>query len=179
MGEMQTYTGQDFDPMNPDPERIFIEDIAHHLSLQCRYNGACREFYSVAQHSVFVSRILPEHLMLAGLLHDAAEAYLGDLIRPVKQEIALYQAIEAQLMIVVHRAFGLPKLTPEEHEFIKAADNKVLATEARDLIKHPLIPGWDWIKEIEPMGFKIEPISPADAEFGFLVRFEHLAKIRA
>jgi hypothetical protein len=176
MGEMQmqTYTGLDFDPMNPDPERINIEDIAHALSLQCRYNGHVHRFYSVAQHSVFVSYLLPRHLMLAGLLHDAAETYLGDLIRPVKQEIALYQAIEARLMIAVHRAFGLPYLNSDEQELIRVADNRVLATEARDLIKHPLIPGWDWIKEIEPLKIQINPLSSFDAEFRFLIRFNHL-----
>ena len=76
-----TYTGRQFWPLDPRPEDICIRDIAHHLSLCCRFNGACRVHYSVAQHSVMVANILPAPLRFWGLMHDATEAYVGDMVR--------------------------------------------------------------------------------------------------
>jgi uncharacterized protein len=95
---IQTYTGKQFWPLSPLPEDIVIEDIAHALSMQCRFGGHVRTFYSVAQHSVHVSLLVEPQYALWGLLHDAAEAYLVDLPRPIKKfsEMGLlYQEIEA------------------------------------------------------------------------------------
>ena len=86
---IQTMSGVIFYPLDPRPEEIRIEDIAHALSHQCRFAGHCREFYSVAEHSVRVSRELPQEFMLWGLLHDASEAYLVDLPRPIKRWSAM------------------------------------------------------------------------------------------
>src|SRR5690242_11754504 len=82
---MQTYTGRRFWPLDPRVDDIDIGDIAHHLSLVCRFAGACREFYSVAQHCVGVSYVCDPKDALWGLLHDAAEAYVGDMVRPLKR----------------------------------------------------------------------------------------------
>ncbi|MFG0247924.1 MAG: phosphohydrolase, partial [Phycisphaeraceae bacterium JB051] len=79
MSWIQTYTGKAFYPLREDPGIIDIRDIAHALSLQCRFNGHCSDFYSVAQHSVHVSEVVPQAFALWGLLHDAAEAYMSDL----------------------------------------------------------------------------------------------------
>jgi len=74
----QTYTGKQFYPLDPRPEDIDLDDIVHHLSHLCRFNGGTREFYSVAQHSVIVADALPDDFKLWGLLHDAAESFLAD-----------------------------------------------------------------------------------------------------
>ena len=81
---LSTYTGKKFYPYDPRPEQICIEDIAHGLSMLCRFAGQCRFFFSVAEHSIAVAHLLPANLKLFGLLHDASEAYLADLPRPVK-----------------------------------------------------------------------------------------------
>jgi len=84
MSQILTYTGKHVDLAAPNPVMIDPRDISHALSHQCRFNGHCREFYSVAQHSVLVAYLLPPELKLAGLLHDAPEAFLGDVVQPLK-----------------------------------------------------------------------------------------------
>ena len=79
-----TASGKRFYLRRPTPADIDAGDVAHALAHICRFNGHTREFYSVAQHSILVSRLLPDELKLAGLLHDAAEAYCGDMVKPLK-----------------------------------------------------------------------------------------------
>jgi len=79
-----TFTGRQFYPLDPCPEDIDIHDIAHHLSLICRFNGACRVFYSVAQHCCIVSDALARPYKLRGLLHDGTETYFGDMIKAIE-----------------------------------------------------------------------------------------------
>jgi 5'-deoxynucleotidase YfbR-like HD superfamily hydrolase len=95
---IQTFTGRQFWPLDPRPEDIELLDIAHALANKCRYTGHTRSFYSVAQHSVLVSEIVPAADAHWGLLHDASEAYLPDVARPVKRELAGFQEIENRLM---------------------------------------------------------------------------------
>src|SRR5690242_720613 len=85
-GQIRTYTGRAFSPLDPNPDDIVIEDIAHALSLNCRFTGHVRWHYSVAQHSVLCSEIVPSEYALTALLHDASEAYLSDIARPIKQQ---------------------------------------------------------------------------------------------
>jgi len=126
---IQTFTGIFFDPFNPRVEDVRIEDIAHALTMQCRFGGHVRKRWSVAQHSLMVSDLCPEHLKLEGLLHDASEAYLTDLPRPIKHHplLSSYRGLEADLEYAISKRFDLSWPMPDE---IKAADNAVLVAEA-------------------------------------------------
>ncbi len=128
---MQTYTGRKFWPMDPRPEEVHIEDIAHALSMMCRYNGHCKRFYSVAEHSFLVSHYVPEEFALWGLLHDASEAYIADIVRPAKRFIPDYVAAEANIMYSVIRKFELSLIEPAK---VKEIDMKICVDEARFLM---------------------------------------------
>ncbi len=170
MSWIQTYLGRQFWPLAPRGEDVDIRDIAHSLSLQCRFNGHCSEFYSVADHSVRVAEQLPHNLALWGLLHDAAEAYLGDLTRPLKRQEAArwFNEAEDRLLRVIAASFGLPWPMPAQ---VRQADDVLLVTEARDLM---VTPPADWSIAAEPLPERIQPLAPAVAEERFLVRFENL-----
>lgn len=168
----QTATGLVFWPLDPRPEEVCIEDIAHHLSNECRYNGATRAFYSVAQHSVYVSRLVPPELALWGLLHDAAEAYCKDIPKPLKRWpafAAVYGPIEARIMAAVCDHFGLPREQPPE---VKLADVRVLLAEKRDL-RGPSPRRWEE-EGIEPMAELITPWEPQLARGAFHARFNQV-----
>ena len=133
-----TYTRRWFDPLNPRVEDVNLNDIAHALSLTNRYGGHVSRPYSVAQHSVLCSMVAPEHLKLEALLHDAAEAYLGDMPKPVKDMLPDFKAAEARLEAVIRQKFGLPG---ERHpDGIVEIDRRMLVTEA----KHFGIEWWSW-----------------------------------
>jgi len=171
----QTFTGLQFWPLDPRPEEICIEDIAHALALTCRFNGHCRCFYSVAQHSYLVSQecgvLDPDWspiVQLWGLLHDAAEAYIGDMVRPLKRDMPAFKDAERAIMRAVCTRFDLPM---DEPAIVKHADNILLATEARDLMGAPPVP---WMPLPEPLPFHIAPASPDMAERMFLSMFKGL-----
>jgi uncharacterized protein len=168
---IQTYTGRQFWPLEPDPEEIVVEDIAHALSMQCRFVGHCNHFYSVAQHSVLVSRACDPRDALWGLLHDAAEAYLVDLCRPVKHEprMLAYREAEAALQRAICLRFGLPF---EEPESVRRADRALLRTEQRDLMKPPPAAWADNREGALPN--RIEPWTQIQAERSFLTSFATL-----
>lgn len=154
-----TASGRAFDLANPDPFQIVTEDLAEHLSKLCRFTGACRGFYSVAQHCCYVARFLPDRLKLAGLLHDAAEAYTGDWSSPMKvlvRELApgLIEHIHHNIERAVEARFGL-SLTREDHALIKRADLMMMATEKRDLMPPDARPGW-----FEATGFADADLPP-------------------
>lgn len=172
MSWIQTYTGKKFFPLAPRPDNIDIRDIAHSLSLQCRFNGHCQSFYSVADHSVRVAAVLPPPLQLAGLLHDAAEAYVGDLPRPVKQQLPTFADAEDSLLKAIFTHFGLPWPVPVE---VWHADDKLLATELRDLMCPAPEP---WTLDATPLPGPVIPLSPADAEAVFLRTFHELSNAR-
>jgi Predicted hydrolases of HD superfamily len=140
---LQTFTKKKFYPLYPVLDEICIEDIAHSLSLQCRFNGHCKEFYSVAQHSVLMSlRYSEPELQLYALLHDASEAYLSDLPRPLKYrpEFKFYRDAERYLQQLIYIKFGL---SSEEPPCIKKADLEMLIDEAMTPeIMYPLHPHW-------------------------------------
>lgn len=170
---MQTYSGARFYPLEPRRTQYRIEDIAHALALVNRYNGHTPVPYSVAQHSVLVSRRVEEltnntQLALWGLMHDASEAYICDVPRPLKKVMPEYRAIEARVMDAILEAFGLPLF---EHDAIRRADGELLATEARDLMG---ITDKSWGLAHQPLRMKVEPLSWHGAEEAFLGRFHAL-----
>ena len=137
--EIETCTGRFVDVMNPDPDTIDIEDITYSLSSICRFNGHSRYSYSVAQHSVMVSILMTDKLGdyrevgLWGLLHDAAEAYIGDIPRPVKHNFDGVREMEAGLMEAIAKRFDLPYPCPWK-DTLKTCDNIALVSEARCLM---------------------------------------------
>ena len=163
-----TYTGRKLSLINPQPDDIYVEDIAHHLSLICRFNGACHVHYSVAQHSILVANCVSKENELWGLLHDAAEAYIGDLVKPAKHLYGMfsYRIIENAILECVAEKFNLPKAIPTE---VIYADNAALFTEARAL-------GVDYSGWSDPI-FTVEPIffcSMNTAEKMLLTRINRL-----
>lgn len=164
---MQTYTGKQFDLVDIQIDLIDIQDIAHSLSLICRYNGHCLKFYSVAQHSVLCSRMVRgRNNKLWCLLHDAAEAYIGDITRPVKQ-IYPVKNLEDKILEKIAEKFALPFPMPS---LIKHIDNTMLATEAPQL----MAPSEDWGLVMEPVKMKITPWSPKIAKKTFLKVYNEL-----
>ncbi len=130
---MVTYSGTEVDPLNPDVESIRLEDIAHALSLLCRGGGHLKFFYSVGQHSVNCAaeaeaRGLDKKTVLACLLHDASEAYLSDIIRPVKKHLSQYLAIEQKLQDAIWEKFSL-NLSQPDLEAVAQIDDIVLYNE--------------------------------------------------
>lgn len=164
-----TYSGLPFWVMDPQPEDIRLRDIAHSLSMQCRFNGHTVEFYSVAQHSVILSHVIDPQYALEALLHDAAEAYIGDLIRPVKQHCPDWCAIDTKLDRAIRAKFGLPLEMSAE---VKRLDLVMAVTE-----KHQLLvpsPTVDWGVVPDPIDIEIVPMWPAEAKKAFLDRYEEL-----
>lgn len=131
---MQVWTGGIYWPLDPRAEEVYIEDIAHSLAMQCRYGGHCSPYYSVAEHSVHVSRLVPPHMALLGLLHDATEAYLSDVIRPLKRHLTNYKEIEQLNWLAIAERFGLPAAGIEWPEIHKA-DAAMLHAEGLALLK--------------------------------------------
>ncbi len=188
----QTYTGRMFWAQDPRPEDVFIEDIARALAMQCRFAGHCKDFYSVAQHCVLVSQLVEDQFRavaadedhvrmrsLEALLHDSAEAYIGDLVRPLKHTDfgKGYLEIEKKLTAAIAERFGVT-LDPQ-HESISEADRTLLVTEKRDLLAPPPAE-WTYAQGhgAKPIAAPIRPWSWEAAEGAFLDRFEDLNRGR-
>lgn len=130
--KIRTFTGRMIDPFDPDPEMIDLVDIAHSLSQICRFNGHTPCFYSVAEHCLLVSSLLEDHSdKLAAMLHDASEAYLTDLTRPVKYRMEKYLDVEFNLMVVISRKFGFQYPLSVA---VKDADDQALAHEWANIV---------------------------------------------
>ena len=163
-----THTGTKFHPLSPNPQNIHIEDIAHSLSLQCRFNGHSHQFYSVAEHSVRLSNIVEPDVALWGLLHDAGEAYFSDLPRPIKNQFPRFRELEDALVAIIMQKYGLP---PEMPPVVKKADDIMLITELRDIMPKSPVP---IEMDVQPLEEIIVPWSAEDAKRRFLERFEML-----
>lgn len=154
---LSTFTGGTFDLANPTAKQVDIRDIAHSLSLLCRFNGHCKRFYSVAEHSMNVADLLPNELKLWGLLHDAHEAYIGDVSRPLKKlmwfglekapgefrKFDSFEGLDQHVFAPIAERYGLETPMPAA---VKHADDIMLATEARGLLAGfdgKVVPGWD------------------------------------
>lgn len=128
---IRTFTGLDIDILNPTPEMINIEDIAHSLACTPRFGGHLPEPYSVAQHSISCMRLVPDEFKLEALLHDASEAYLGDMPRPIKIMMPDYQRMEKKLQSVISDKYKVSFPMSEE---VKKVDNEMLILEWKVLM---------------------------------------------
>ncbi len=164
-----TFTGKRFYPLAPRVEDIDIVDIAHALSNICRFTGHCSTFYSVAQHSILCAQMAPVWLKASMLLHDASEAYLCDLSRPVKHAKGMesYRTAEQRLQNLVGQRFGVEFSDPLVHEI----DNRMLMTERRDLTN--VVQSWS--VGVGPyVDLSINPMTPGQAKWEFLQQAERL-----
>ncbi|RWO20743.1 MAG: hypothetical protein EOS09_26300 [Mesorhizobium sp.] len=169
---MQTYSGFQFWPLDPRAEEIHIVDIAHALSMQCRYAGHCRRFYSVAEHSVHLARFVSPKNAMWALLHDASEAYLVDVPRPVKPDLTNYKYLETKVMAEVCKRFGLsPEMPAEVHE----VDGAIIGDERSNMA--PCVA--PWYSTGGPLGIRLAYWTPEQAEAEFLATYEMLQNMRA
>ena len=162
---MQTTTRGQFWPLDPKADEIRIEDIAHALSNICRYG---RQFYSVAEHSCHVSDHLPPDLALAGLLDDAAEAYIGDMIRPIKYSMPEYQEIDDRISAIIRKKFGIQG---ERNAEVIRVDNAILADESEQAMGGQI---YSWGLTEKPLNVRLKFWSPTIAGHEFMMRFETL-----
>jgi hypothetical protein len=166
---MQTASGRQFWPLDPRSNEIYIEDIAAHLSKLCRYGGALRDdlHYSVAEHCVHVASAAPDHLKLTALLHDGSEAYLQDVIRPIKRHLTNYETIEAELERAIAARFWL---SWPWHPEVKRLDTAILADERDQAMAPPPVP---WSQTTEPaLGVRLQFWERKQARQEFLRAFK-------
>jgi uncharacterized protein len=174
---VETYTGDKFYFLTPETQIFNLEDIAHSLSMNCRFTGHCSEFYSVAEHSWQVARMLEGcslEIQLGGLLHDASEAYITDIASPIKQHLPDYRNMEDNILKAIFTQYDLEY---PQHPAIKQADLAMLSVEA-----HHLLPSggrtWDMWKTIKrpPPNNIYKPVcmSPKQAKQLFIDKFMEL-----
>lgn len=183
-----TFSGRKFYPLDPRPEDIEISDIAHALSHACRFAGHTKELYTVAQHSVHAMQVIEwrdvnnlavdkgaeRQRALWALLHDASEAYIGDVTTPLKCELSQYRVIEDCVMNAITQKFGL---WPDEPDVVRHVDRRLCLTEARDLLPEPekfyKPAAWG---DLQPFKFRVVPWSPKTAREMFESSFWRLSK---
>jgi hypothetical protein len=173
---IQTVSGRWVNPFEPDPAQLDASDIARALANQCRFGGHSRVFYSVAQHSVIVSRVVEERGgdvedVFAALMHDASEAYLGDMPHPIKHRSALgaaFREAEAGLEETIRERFKIKANVPE----VKRVDRALLATERRTFSAE----SWHWpeLDDVEPLDLELTAWPPDKAADEFARRYAEL-----
>lgn len=164
-----TFTGRTINVFEPRPDDICIEDIAHALAHQCRYGGHTRRFYSVAEHCCILAGVAPPYLKLIALMHDAAEAYLVDVPRPIKKQLLVYYDIEAVLEQAIAKRFGL---VHPWHHAVMALDDRILEDEKQ--LRAAPAEGFGY--SFQALDVTIESLEPAIAERRFLDTFERLTR---
>lgn len=167
-GWIMTASGRKFYPLAPNCEQLALYDIAHALSMQCRWNGHTRVFYSVAQHCVLMSELCHAHPAEA-LMHDASEAYISDVPKPVKRQLPEFEAHEDRLLRKIFECWGLAYPLPKD---VKFCDEVMLRWEARDLFgddRCTQIFGPYAIAALQHLP-RISPWAPAEAESRFIQR---------
>jgi hypothetical protein len=180
---MQTASGKAFHFFGNDPEEIRIEDIAISLGNICRFGGHCR-FYSVAEHSTLVSRLLvpkrtdltreEAHRAARGLLHDASETYLGDMLQPLKYDLAMenYRALEKFVQGRIGRRFGVDFTV--DAMLVKDIDDRMLVTERKQLQGPPVKPWHPRYEQVQPLVIALECLPPPLARQAFMERWEEI-----
>lgn len=172
-----TFTGKRFFILDPVVEDIDIRDIAHSLSMQCRWTGHCKFHYSVAQHSYYCSFLGPKKEAFARLMHDASEGYVADMSRPLKHYTDAgfaYRLVEKVVQTAINQRFGLPMTEPAS---VKIADNQMLFAERQQLMAGPPLDRRLSIhQDLGTANIKIKPWSTTHAERMFLKRFRELYK---
>jgi hypothetical protein len=169
---IQVSSGKKFDVISCTLDEIEIEDIAHGLSNICRFTGQIPVFYSVAQHCIEMSYYAPESVRLEALMHDASEAYLGDVSKHLKETIGLpYKAVEDDLMVKIATKFAFAWPCPT---VIKVLDHDMLETEFKQVWRKrdPSIPSYG----VE-LPVKLRPMTPTLAKEIFLSRYEALKRV--
>jgi hypothetical protein len=178
-----TYSGGQYWLTDPHPDDISITDIAHALGLICRFGGHTTEFYSVAQHSVHCADLVAlwkpqdHRLQLYTLLHDSSEAFLGDIVRPLKRSMPEYVSLEKRTALVILQALKLDPPSDAQLEIVKKADDILLMTERQEFIVHK---DTSWGIDALPLNIKLGSLLPAVAELRFITRYITLrAKVDA
>lgn len=168
---LQTFTGKRFYPLNPIIDDINIEDIAHALSLLCRFGGHVDRFYSVAEHCVLLAEWVNKENALAALLHDATEAYVVDMPRPIKYLLSEYREIELRAWYAITNKFNVELTLPDQ---VKEGDNRILLNECNTLMSKR--ERWSIDDLATPLPIKIQGWSPLRAEKEYLNKFKELYK---
>lgn len=167
---LQTVSGVQYWPLDPQGAEVKIEDIAHSLGMQCRFGGHTRRFYSVAEHCIHVAGLVPLEHGLCGLLHDATEAYVVDVPRPVKLALTNYKEIETANWLVLAQKFNLPVEMPA---CVKHADEAMLIVEQRELMPAIATDMLGDLGGINPDTVRIRCWSPEVAAAQFLTCFRY------
>ena len=168
---LRTILGYEYEFDKPFEYDYPVEEIAHALSMLCRYGGHSPVHYSVAQHSVLASYIVDDEFALTALLHDAAEAYLGDMVAPLKALIPEYRNLEAKVQYAIHRNHGSHRQPQPE---VKKADLVMLATEKRDVLKDEDGSIWASIAGVIPLPITIVPMTTMEARTAFMERYTEI-----
>ncbi len=168
MKHITTYSGIDFYPTNPNINDICIEDIAHALSMMCRANGHFVSFFSIAQHCLNCAyeaqaRGLSKSVQLACLLHDASEAYLSDITRPVKAYLPEYLHIEHRLQQLIYQRFLPEPLSEQEAAQLKQIDDDMLVCEFRALMRKPVFAHAPQMQRVPD--FSVQPFAAVEAAY--------------
>ena len=166
-----TYSGAKFYIDECNIEDIPISDIAHALSMNCRFNGHIKDFYSVAEHSVIVSELVEPENALWGLLHDATEAFVPDIPRPFKHLIGGFDAFEERLAKKIAQYFELSYPMPADVKYI---DTNIVADEAQELFDSP--PDWTRYYDIVCEPERIAAFNPKEAYTMFMDRYKELTE---
>lgn len=192
---IQTYTGRKFYPLDPRASDVCIEDIAHALSMKCRFSGHCLVFYSVAEHSLRCAHVVRDLggdalVQMHALLHDAAEAYLPDVASPIKgmfmgrrstrEPRYSFEHFESCVLAAIYRGLGVEQPTAEQMRLVRQADLIMLATEKRDLMA-PTEHAWQPLPDplearIETHGELSEERTPTFAFCRFMDEYRDLRR---
>lgn len=169
-----TASGMPLSLTYPSPKLIDDQDIAKALSRICRFGSHTRQFYSVAQHCVLASQLVPQEDALAALLQDATKAYIGDMVTPLKSLMPAFKQIEQRIWTAIADRFGIDPVMPAS---VKQVDLQLLATERRDLLPESS-QVWPCLEGVEPLPDPIEPWSSQLAEMAWELCLEELTSQR-